>query len=596
MVRSVERWWNRLVTSSRGGRRGPGGSAFAPLALAVLAAGCNTTNNYYIQGGVESADAGSAPPPAGERDDDEPIGDGDGDETPFSGLGEGVGQWPPLTRPGGGLTPLGRDAGAADALSEGAPEADVAPSELQVDVFGVLGNHYWLEASQEQVDRMNAPYGVGNGGGFFYGDIYTPQGTADVTFVDHLFVTSAGEAPHTADFGKVQVRLVGQSTGRPWTEESLPNFKIDADEFTDGNRIGEVKHLRLNNAVVGSIYREKLTYDLYRALGYSAPRTNYAWAAGSVWGASVDVPYVVVESYKPQFCKLRETELGGGCVNMWEFYGDLGSGMLGFPDSCQFSSCEPTRGLEFEERVISTPQGEGYKEALAGYLDWDSFHRFQCLSWILETGDDALHNWNNVVVVERADGMFQLLPYSVDISLGQEWYPVVSLAGSSTLALGCQSDSQCWADTIATCEVLVDEFTAVNPVAMLDAVQAQLEGAGMLRSGDDQRYDSLRRHIEQRITDLPAELEANREQPVIDYCYPQVDCAGYCVWPEECWLCDDPVAVPDDPAVGQPVPPDAGVGEEDGEEPPPDDGEEPPAPDDDGLCVPPILLYGAVQP
>jgi len=173
---------------------------------------------------------------------------------------------------------------------------------------------------------------------------------------------------------------------------------------------------------------------------------------------------------------------------------------------------------------------------------------------------------------------------------------VVSLAGSSTLALGCQSDSQCWADTIATCEVLVDEFTAVNPVAMLDAVQAQLEGAGMLRSGDDQRYDSLRRHIEQRITDLPAELEANREQPVIDYCYPQVDCAGYCVWPEECVLCDDPVAVPDDPAVGQPVPPDAGVGEEDGEEPPPDDGEEPPAPDDDGLCVPPILLYDAVQP
>ena len=116
-----------------------------------------------------------------------------------------------------------------------------------------------------------------------------------------------------------------------------------------------------------------------------------------------DVPYVVVEAYKPQFCKLREAELGGGCVNMWEFYGDIGSGMLGFEDSCQFSECDSTRGLEFEEAVAYTPQGEGFKEALSEWLDWDAFHRFQCLSWILETGDDALHNMNNVLLVERVD-------------------------------------------------------------------------------------------------------------------------------------------------------------------------------------------------
>jgi hypothetical protein len=584
MVRSVERWWNGLM--GQGGRRGgPGVGALAPLVAAVLAAGCNTTNNYYIQGSVESADAGSEPPPVGERDDDPSAGepDADGDEAPVGGLGEGN-ERPPLTGAGGSLSPLGHDAGTVVALSEGAPPADVAASELVVDVFGALGNRYWFEASEEQVERMNAPYGGGlGGGGFFYGDFYTPQGGAGgVTFVDHLLVTSAGEAPHTADFGKVQVRLVGQSTGRPWTEESLPNFKIDADEFTDGNRIGEVKHLRLNNAVVGSIYREKLAFDLYRALGYAAPRTNYAWVSGSVWGPDVDVPYVVVEAYKPQFCKLREAELGGGCVNMWEFYGDLGTGMLGFAESCQFSSCEPTRGLEFEELVISTPQGEGYKAALAEYLDWDAFHRFQCLSWILETGDDALHNYNNVVLVERADGMFQLLPYSVDISLGQEWYSQVPLPGSSTLAVGCQSDSVCWADTIATCEVLVDEFAAIDPVGMLDAVQAQLEQAGMLRSGDDGRYDSLRRHLEQRIAALPEELEQNRELPVIDYCYPYVDCAGFCVLPGECVLCEPPPAV--DPGVGQPTPAaDAGVAPE-----------EPPPPDDGQVCVPPIQLYDAV--
>src|SRR5690606_35025611 len=97
-----------------------------------------------------------------------------------------------------------------------------------------------------------------------FGDIYTPGGGGDdATFVDRLLVSTAGEDAKTADFGKVQVKLVGQSTGRPWTTQSLPNFKIDSDEFIQGNRIGGVKHLRLNNAIVGSIFREKLTLDLY---------------------------------------------------------------------------------------------------------------------------------------------------------------------------------------------------------------------------------------------------------------------------------------------------------------------------------------------
>jgi len=561
-----------------------GGSVVALGALILASVACGTNNTYYTQNiiqGDPDVDAGAPVVPGGDDDDDGAGGDGS--------MSAGVDEEGPPIKPGD--TPLDGsepgDAGVA-ALSEGAPRADVPPSELALDVFGTLGHHYWFEASEAEVERMNSPWLGGGGGGVFYGDFYTPGGGGeDVTFVDHLFVTRAGDAPHTADFGKVQVRLVGQSTGRPWTDTTLPNFKIDADEFTDGNRIGEVKHLRLNNAVVGSIFREKLAFDLYRALGYPAPRTNYAWVSGSVWGPDIDVPYVVVEAYKPQFCKLREAELGGGCVNMWEFYGDIGSGMLGFEDSCQFSECDSTRGLEFEEAVAYTPQGEGFKEALSEWLDWDAFHRFQCLSWILETGDDALHNLNNVLLVERVDGMFQLLPYSVDISLGQEWYYEGPLAGISMLATGCQSDATCWADTIATCEVLIDEFTAVDPVAMLDAVHTQLDEAGMLRSGDDGRYESMRRHIEDRITRLPEELELNREAPAYDECYPLVLCGDYCVFPEECVICEPPPAEEpvSEPATGEEGSADAGAPSE-------DDGEVVPPPDDGGeVCLEPVQVY-----
>jgi hypothetical protein len=422
--------------------------------------------------------------------------------------------------------------------SAGMPVADTAPADLQVDVFGVTGNHYWLDASVQQVGLMNAPFQPGTAGPF-EGDVYSPLGPAPLTFVDHLFVTASGAPPHTADFGKVQLRLIGQTTGRPWTVHSLPNFKIDSDEFIAGNRIGGVKHLRLNNAVTGNIFREKLALDLYRALGYPAPRARHAWVSGSVWGPEVSVPYLAVEAYKPQFCKLRAAELGGGCVNMWELQGDLGSGALGIPAHCQFSECDPTRGIELEAVLASTPRGDSFQAALADWIDWEAFHRFQCLSWILQTGDDALHNSNNLVIVERVDGKFQLLPYSVDLSFGQGWPREVRLGGHTSLAAGCQSDSGCWAETIAVCEQLVEAYRSAEPVSKLDALHRELAAAGMLREGDDERYTSLRSRVEARLTELPLELEANRAGPVGGSCrYPLVQCGEACVEPEACPPCD----------------------------------------------------------
>ena len=251
------------------------------LGVGLAAASCGTENFYETQYVFPSQGGAGAPSEPG--DDDEPS--------------------------DAGVPPAPSDAGEETPPDDGLPTIDTDPEDLAIDVLGQAGNRYYFLVSDEQLELMNQPYGVGGGpfpGPVFNDDIYTPGGGTGgdgVTFVDHLLVTTTGDDPKTADFGKVQVRLVGQSTGRPWTTESLPNFKIDADEFTKGNRIGGVKHLRLNNAVVGSIFREKLTLDLYSRLGYPAPRANYAWVQSSVWGPELSVPYIVVESYKPAFCK-----------------------------------------------------------------------------------------------------------------------------------------------------------------------------------------------------------------------------------------------------------------------------------------------------
>jgi hypothetical protein len=430
--------------------------------------------------------------------------------------------------------------GEPDPFLEGAPTPNVGPGEQDVDVFGTLGVRYWFAVDPEEVTRMN---NAGNE----QPDIYTPGNSA--TYADHLFVSTPGATPQIADYGKVETRVVGQSTFRPWTATTIPSLKIDTDEFTDGLEVGGVEHLRFNNSLVGTIFRERLALTMYAKLGYPAPRTTHAWVGSNVWGPGVQIPYTVVEVYKRDFCEHNADKLGGGCSNMWEFVGDLNVDVLAHSDSCQLSECTADRAIEFTDAVLATPSGPGYKAALADYVAWDEFHRFQCISWLLWTGDDVLHNQNNVVLVERLDGRFQYLPYSVDISAGQEWYKDVPLYGVTQLALGCQSDPDCWKDTISTCEDVVAEFVASKPVALVDALNEELDAEGMLRDGDDSRYKQVRGWYADRVANALADLDKFRDQP----CSPEtIKCDGACVDPQECVLtCKPgsaqcgPICVPD---------------------------------------------------
>lgn len=521
----------------------------AALATTLLfALGACSEKNYYTENVyVRSPDA-EAPPPTPSVEDEagapqeagvDPAPVGDAGSEPSNG--------------DGGAEPPAEEAGVPDRPNmEGAPTPNTSAAELDLDVFGVIGNRYWFATDPKQVEAMN---GLHNGPGFpifnQYGDIYTPGGEGDKTYVDSLFVTTAGPEPLTADFGKIQTRLIGQSTSRPWSPTTLPNLRLNMDGYTDGMRLGGFEHVRFNNNLVGSIFREKLTLDLYRAMGYPAPLATFAWVGSNVWGEDLAIPYTLTEVYKKSLCKRHADDLGGGCVNMWEFAGDLGWGALGSPDTCQTDECDPGRALDLETLLLDTPPGPGFKDDMKDWIAWDEFHQFQCLSWILATGDDALHNQNNVLLVERADGLFQYLPYSVDISLGQDWYPTVELPGHNLVSTGCQNDEACWADTIATCKSMLEEFADLDPIGRLDTMYSDLEAEGMLRGGDEGRYESLRSWFERRLEDMPLELEGYRELPLT--CgYPYVMCDGECVLEGECYGGCVPVIW--EPGMGEPEP------------------------------------------
>lgn len=445
------------------------------------------------------------------------------------------------------------DAGAKGPrpLAEGVPLVNTGIEDQTVDVFGTFNNHYWFVATEAQVEALNDKFQNGGGGGGWWGgfyggsgDIYQPNTGKDaLNAVEHLVITTPDGK--TADYGLMKVKLVGQSTGRPWTETTLPNFKLDTDDVTAGLRIGGYEHVRLNNAVIGTIFREKFVYDFYNALGYPAPRSSYAWVSSTVWGPEVKVPYIVTESYKRGFCKKRPEEFGEGCPNMWEFADDFGWGVFSYDGNCQFDQCDATRATQFENAVLDVHGGGSTTVAdLEEYIDWEKFHEFQCLAWMFGTTDSPPLASNNTVWAERADGKFQMLPYSIDISLSlgsSQWFDP-GLYGYTHVAEVCQRDEQCWADTIAVCEGMITKFVELDPVGRIDQLYTDLQTAGMLRSGDEGRYQDLRAVLDNMVTQLPTALDLYRDvRDPNDQCgyYGMVNCGGYCEYPEFCYLCDD---------------------------------------------------------
>ena len=274
------------------------------------------------------------------------------------------------------------------------------PDTLPLRVFE-HGNRYWFRVTEDELAAMNDEWMNGGWGGDFFDGLYDveepemDEGTGGVMLVQ----TPAGEA---ADFGRMQIYVVGESTGTVWATNTIPNRHVDADEFQNDLRIGGYEHLRLNGQV-GSLFAEAAALATFNALGYPAPQTSYAWVGGTPWqNANLEIPYTVVEVYKRSFCDAHKSFFGGGCENIWEGAGlDVGGGwQAGFADSCQISACNQERLDAFAEVVDASFYTRNFDEATEPFMDWDAFHTFQCLEWLLWVGDDYLHNSNNVVLTE----------------------------------------------------------------------------------------------------------------------------------------------------------------------------------------------------
>lgn len=436
--------------------------------------------------------------------------------------------------------------------------------ELEIDLFGEDGHLFYFEVTPEArlaADEQRCSFGFD-----VYGAVYElgeEEGGCPIP-ARNVRIRPAWSTV-CSDTGKVEVDLPGQSSFRPWAE--IPNIKLDVGEFEDMRFQTGDRQLRFNNGQADStIVREAIALGIWREMGYPAPRTRFAQVRSNVWDTEVhpgaSASHVMVQPYKEAFFREFAPEI----LHVWEGQGDpfvptggecdfgccdpFGCGgeiidppyfidpaeeagdpaPLPLPDvvgepaavqrgsfsgDCQFSVEEQCDEEAFDSIVADlaeVPVGPGYMEATESYIDWPLLHQNMCLSALTGTGDDWIHNSNNVVIGIRDDGKIMFFPYSTDISGDHPWYQNTPYQGYAHLTQACQADPDCWEAALSTCESMIDDFEELDVVATIVEERCEaLEDTKLDRPADEPVCEALVEYYTARPAGLREEIERLRE-------------------------------------------------------------------------------------
>lgn len=418
-------------------------------------------------------------------------------------------------------------------------------ADLNLDPFKADGHRFYFEVTKEA--RANGDSQLCSFGTDVHGSVYRldeEDGACPIPAIN-VRVLPAGTSV-CADTGEVEVDLPGQSSFKPWAE--IPNIKLDVSEFQGLKFKSGDSILRFNNGQADStIVREAVALGIWRAMGYPAPKTRFVQIQSNVWDTEVrpgvTASHVMVQTYKQAFFEQSFPEvhhvweglgdpfvLDDGCMDGLCGGGDIVEidvggrpadlpgpvdpnvpvGRGSFSGECQWSVDEVCNEEAFDAiiaGVINAPQGPGFMEATAAVIDWPLLHQNQCLSALTGTGDDWIHNTNNVVLAILESGKAVFLPYSTDISGDHPWYQQTPYQGYATLTQSCQGDPDCWEMALSTCEAMIDDFEDLEvSKTIVDERCEALVKAGLDRRPDAAVCDSLREYYDQRPALLRQEL------------------------------------------------------------------------------------------
>jgi len=271
---------------------------------------------------------------------------------------------------GGAWSHAGR---STPGYANGSHPADPDPSAV---FFGPTVTDIYLYISESAKERLNV-YGEWAEGSLRFEGAWLPQ---------------------------VDVRLKGHGSYEDLSGKSA--FKIDLNEFESDQRLRGLKALTLNNAKADPTWtHEYLTYSLFRALDYPAPRTG--WSRVHVNDELYGL-YINVETWDDVMLDRWFDDADAG--TLWEGSGDFGYGEN--DDQSKGSPIGPDYSInpgEYEEgpyppdetvieavrALMLQPPTDAAVAELSLYVELDAFLTYMALEAMVMFWDgyQKAHNW-----------------------------------------------------------------------------------------------------------------------------------------------------------------------------------------------------------
>jgi spore coat protein CotH len=197
------------------------------------------------------------------------------------------------------------------------------------------------------------------------------------------------------------------------------SMKIKFDEYVDEQRFFGLKRLNFNAYQYDdSRMKEKLAYDLFRAMDIVAPRS--AWAVVRVNGESQGL-YGMVEAVDGRFTKNRWPQNPDGNLykELWPTHATEGQIKNALETNEEIADISAYRSFT---EAINSADDANLRTTLANYMDLDYFARFMAVEDALVSYDGISYFWtektetnnHNYYIYEESPSRFTLIPWDTE--------------------------------------------------------------------------------------------------------------------------------------------------------------------------------------
>lgn len=312
---------------------------------------------------------------------------------------------------------------------------------------------------------------------------------------------------------QIGVRLRGK-IGSFRDIDGKPKFKLDFNQYVEGQEYYGLEGLALNNEVVDCGYiKEPTGYAIYHALGLAAPRVAYA--SVTVNGESYGL-YLLVEVIDDEFLKSRYEEAGGNLYDgKYLYYGGYDYDLVDFTPRLQdnFTLEEGVDVALADVYAITDAildRDRSFSERLDPLVDLDQLHRSLIAEqWIGHSDGYAMNRNNYRVYFNPWDGRMEMLPWDLDYgfiaaeSWGYSWSDP-----SGALAKACWSDDECLAEHALAVQRALDTVDTDALLARIDGWTALIEDAAY----SDPKRECSRASIGSYQTDVRNWIEEGEDE------------------------------------------------------------------------------------